>query len=100
MGPVGWCTHGTMDTNNTQNESLVSEERVSSERLTIDLLLCLGVVTLCILLFVLYLFCAPAPEKVPREYYMKTRLPLLLKLEEVKKAAKKAKKAQQEVFLY
>ena len=39
-------------------------------------------------------------QEVPSQYFMNTRLPMVLRVRQAKKEAKKQRKEQQEVFLY
>merc|ERR1711971_594038 len=73
---------------------------LTPEQLGIELGLMAGVAVLCIVLFAIYIALAKRPQNVPAEYFMKNRLPLLKKVQEVKKEVKRQKRAaEEEVFV-
>merc|ERR1711994_235818 len=73
---------------------------VTPQQLGIELGLMAGVAVLCLVLCVIYIALAKRPQNVPAEYFMKNRLPLLKKVQEVKKEVKRQKRAaEEEVFV-
>merc|ERR1711971_495981 len=73
---------------------------LTPEQLGIELGLMAGVAVLCIVLFAIYIALAKKPQNVSAEYFMKNRLPLLKKVQEVKKEVKRQKRAaEEEVFV-
>merc|ERR1711863_57557 len=53
-----------------------------------------GVAVICLISFLLYLYLAKR-EEVPKEYFMKNKIPLIKKVRAVKIDIKKAKKEQE-----
>merc|ERR1712123_202236 len=72
---------------------------ISLENLVLELGLILGLACICVILFVVYLAMAKV-EDIPREYFMKNKLPLIKKVRQVKKEIKKLGKIEEEVYLH
>merc|ERR1712058_70395 len=80
-----------------QEDDTILDEIVKKEGpdMFIEMMLILSVALICVLLFIVYI-CLTKVEDIPKEYFMKNRIPLIKKVIQNKRDIKKAMKAKGE----
>lgn len=78
-----------------EGEDQLRSSKTGPEDLTFELILIGSIAIVCVILFIIYIFLAKV-EDVPKEYFMKNRIPLIRKVLQNKLDIKKAEKAKRD----
>merc|ERR1711915_365393 len=97
MGVVTICKHGRR--HESEGGSKFRAGLLTFEGLMLELGLVFGLAFFIAVVFIIYIVMAKK-EEIPNIYYMKNRLPLLKKVQEVNKEIKKIAKAKEEDEVY